>query len=272
MTEETSEMTPFDWKIEALIAVLSIPIVIGVSIIQFPALGVWFLDWSRLLTGYFSLILTFALVALYFQQKQVLMNQDRPVVVVSDMYLTMRDDRPFFFVELSNVGEGPARNIRLEIVPELFFENEPTENNGQDENGTDVSHRLSPTIISLTLPESDVGTIPLHQSYIEPGESEHLAQLASLNFQGRFLENEGHQRTVLDSVLDDLASLGVTKLRLKFTLHYDGSVQSYSDPFLDYVIPVDPQMNSKQEFSNGLLYSRYELESRQLEYKSEELE
>ena len=179
----------------------------------------------------------------------------------------MRDDLPYFFIELSNVGEGSARNIRLEIVPELL-----SENNDQDENGTDVSHRLSPTVLSLTLPESDAGTIPSHQSYIEPRESEHLAQLASLNFQDRFLENKDHQRTVWDSVLDDLASLGVTKLRLKFTIHYEGSVQSYSDLFLDYVIPIDPQMNSKQEFSNGIPYSRYELEPRQLEYEFEELE
>ena len=274
MTDQTSETPLFDWKIEALIAVLSIPVIIGVCIIQFPALGVWFLDWSRLLTGYFSLILTFALVALYFQQKQVLMNQDRPVVVVSDMYLTMRDDLPHFLLDLSNVGGGSARNIEMEIVPELLpsTEEENDSHDEEDANDTEVADRLAPTTISLTLPESDAGNIPLHQSYIEPGESRHLAQLAALNFQDVFLEEEGYQKTVWDSVIDDLERLGVTKLRLKFTLHYDGSVQSYSDTFVDYVIPVDSEIGVEQEFKEGLPYSRYELNPDQLMSESEDAE
>lgn len=257
------------WREVIVVFVLFFPIIAGVVAFNIPSVGNWLKEWSPLLTGYFSLIFTLALVVLYFQQKRILANQDRPVVVVNDLYLNEHDELPYFLIELSNAGTASARNIEIEIIPQLLTSKSLKQSYSYDEDDVEnmrFSDILSPTRTLLSRYKTIQRNIPLHESYLQPQESEHLTQMAALNLRDPRFQDEDFQRMVWGSALDTLASLDINKLRLRFILHYDGPVQSYSDSFLDYVIPVEYQMDYENGFNAGLPYSRYQLNPDQLQY------
>lgn len=219
-----------------------------------------------------SLLISVLIYVVYRKQNKISAAQHKSAVDVTKF--RTHEQRDSIELQLSNYGQGAAKNIRGIVIPRI------KEHNDDITNPTIIN----PTKTSVNLDRTDVIEDDewnlVSGSTLSPGEKNqrYVLQLA-LNVEGLnkvinmevpflnriiqwlYFEALGNQREripVFEDAVSMLASSGVDRLELEVKLrHKDALGRSQQDEVLHYMVPIVDGIGLQEAIDNGCEMSDY---------------
>lgn len=227
-----------------------------------------------------SLGLTFALVILYdrqagiqFDQKRLMENQEsimaeqaelseaqveltelehEPRLNVRGIFLS-DDDRNFEII-VSNHGKGVAKNVTVDITPDLDYPNPPEE---------DFNQQVTSSSPWRSIKRQD--GVRSEGCYISSGEQDlHLGILSSLYISNhKSFDGDDHSPAVFEFAAKMLSDAGKEYIRLLFSIHYeDINGKEYEEEFADLILPIKGRTSLERAVELGSTREGYEMHSK----------